>query len=652
MAITGTYPGVYIDEYAPRAPIQGVSTSTAAFFGIAEKGRIGEPFLVTSLDAFNAEFGGPVNGATPYYLPLAMDGFFRNGGQTAYVVRVGTAVAAHADLVSRDAAPVTLATVRAIQDGTPGEGGSVSVVDASALAQALAAVGPGTKLTVARGTSAITAIDPTRRQVTVADSSPFAQDDQVVLSKGAAVKRTMTVAGTDPGVVRFTAAVPGATDFGGGNLTSADPTAGTTTLRLVVPNGVSLRAVAPVGSVVKVADGATTEWGVAAGVGADTITLARPLAGTFDLTGPTEITTAEFDLAITDPTGTTRTYAGLSTSPTHPRWWGSAVSDPYARVDVDPTAFPADDPRPAVAVTPIANSVPDDPAASWAKVASDIQTYLDLIAPITDVSIVAVPGCTDIAAQQAVVDHCELLFNRFAVLDAARGIDLTTVKVQRSSLTGTLDKGFAALYYPWIRIQDPSRKAVADQPPSGHVVGIYAKTDAIRGVHKAPANVGIAGAVGVERRLTDIDQGFINLDGTNAIRILPGRNQPVVWGARTCAGDRNWQYVNIRRLFLFLELSIQQGLRSSVFEPNDLALWQGLKRTISEFLEREWRAGALFGETAKDAFFVRIDEVLNPESTRKLGYLYVEIGVQPVYPAEFIVVRIGIWDGGAEVAES
>ena len=652
MAIQVSYPGVYIDEYAPAAPIEGVSTSIAAFIGIAERGRIGEPYLVTSLDAFTAEFGGPVNSATPHYLPLAAEGFFRNGGTTAFVVRVGTAVAAHADLASRDAAPLTLASVRAVHDGPAGEGGSVKVTDASALGAALTAAGGGTSLEVLRGTTNITAIDTTRRQVTVADASDFAAGDQVVLAKGAATKRTVAVAGTDPGVVRFTSAVPGNTDFAGGTLTTGDPGPGTTTLRLDVPAGVSLRAVAPVGSSVQVTDGTTTEWGVAAAVGADSVTLAAPLAGTFDLAQPTEVSTAEFDLAITDAGGTTRTYAGLSTSPTHQRWWGSAVDDPYARVVVDATQFPAGDPRPAAATTPVAGSVADDPAQSWTKVASDIARHLRLLAPIDEISLVAVPGCTDITAQQAVVEHCESMFDRFAVLDAAPGIDLTTVKTQRSALTGTLDKGFAALYYPWITVKDPARNAVVVHPPSGHVVGAYAKTDNMRGVHKAPANVGLAGALGVERRLTDVDQGFINLDGVNAIRILPGRGIPVIWGARTCAGDSNWQYINIRRLFLYLEESIQEGLRPSVFEPNDLALWQKLKRTITEFLTRTWRDGALFGETAKDAFFVRIDEALNPPSTRKLGRLYIEIGVQPVYPAEFIVVRIGIWDGGAEVAES
>jgi phage tail sheath protein FI len=653
MATQVSYPGVYIEEYAPAAPIEGVSTSIAAFIGIAARGRIGEPFQVTSLDAFTAEFGDPVDDATPYHLPLAVEGFFRNGGKTAYVVRVGTAKAAHADLQSRDAAPVTLAEVRAVVDGPAGEGGSVTVTDSSALGAGLAAAGAGTALDVLRGSTNITAIDPTRRQVTVADAGDFAAGDQVVLDDGAGTQLTMGVAGTDPGVVRFTAAVPGATDFAGGTLTTADPGPGTTALRLIVPAAVSLRALAPVGSVVQITDGARTEWGVAKQVGADSITLARPLAGTFDLSQPTQVSTAEFDLAITDPTGATRTYAGLSTSPTHPRWWSSATSeDAYARVVIDATQFPTDDPRPAAATTVVGGSAADDPAQSWAAVATDITTHLALLAPIDEISLVAVPGCTDIGAQQAVVEHCESLFDRFAVLDSGKGNDLNAAKTQRQALTGTLDKGFAALYYPWIKVMDSSRKSIVLHPPSGHVIGAYAKIDATRGVHKAPANVGIAGAIGVERRLTDDEQGLINLDGVNAIRVLPGRGTPVIWAARTCAGDRNWQYVSIRRLFLYLEESIQEGLRPSIFEPHDLALWQRLKRTITEFLTRTWRDGALSGETAKDAFFVRIDDVLNPPSIRKLGRLYIEIGVQPVYPAEFIVVRIGIWDGGAEVAES
>ena len=126
----------------------------------------------------------------------------------------------------------------------------------------------------------------------------------------------------------------------------------------------------------------------------------------------------------------------------------------------------------------------------------------------------------------------------------------------------------------------------------------------------------------------------------------------MVWGARTTATDKNWQYVNIRRLFLYLEESIQEGIRWGLFEPNNLQLWQKLNRSITEFLLRVWRDGALFGATPKEAFYVRIDEALNPPSERALGRLTIEIGVKPSYPAEFIIVRIGIWQGGSGVSEA
>jgi phage tail sheath protein FI len=155
--------------------------------------------------------------------------------------------------------------------------------------------------------------------------------------------------------------------------------------------------------------------------------------------------------------------------------------------------------------------------------------------------------------------------------------------------------------------------------------------------------------------LGDIEQGLLNLPpyGINVIRVFSG-GQPTVWGARTNAvafGNTNWQYVNIRRLFIFLEKSISAGIRFAVFEPNNLELWGKLKRSISAFLTRVWRDGALFGATPKDAFYVRIDEALNPPDQMALGYLTIEIGVRPAYPAEFIVVRIGIWPGGSSVTE-
>jgi phage tail sheath protein FI len=178
-----------------------------------------------------------------------------------------------------------------------------------------------------------------------------------------------------------------------------------------------------------------------------------------------------------------------------------------------------------------------------------------------------------------------------------------------------------------------------------------ARSDNNRGVHKAPANEIVNGAVGVERSMSDIDQGQLNLQGINIIRIFQAGGRPVLWGARTTATDRNWQYVNVRRLFLFVEESIEEGIRFAVFEPNNLQLWQKLKRSITDFLTRVWRDGGLFGAKAEDAFYVRIDEVLNPFSEQALGRLNIEIGMRPTFPAEFIVVRIGIFQGGSEVTE-
>lgn len=653
MATQVSYPGVYIEEFEPAAPIEGVSTSVTAFIGLAERGPIGVPTLVTSFDAYTAIFGGPVLSETPYYLPLSVDGFFRNGGKIAYILRVSNAVAANADLTTTGGAP-KLATIEAFADGAAGLGGKATVVHTSALGDALAGAGVNPPvLSAHRVQLTVTGVDATRRELTVADSTGIQAGDGVVLSRGAngAPSNRITVDAVTPTTVRLAAAAPPPPAQGEWNrVTSADSVTGDRRIRVDVPASLSLRALVPVGSVVSVTDAATVEWHVAQDVGADSITFARPLGATFRAASTT-LATAEFDLTITDPLGVALTYPALSTSPLHPRWWGSAIENGYARLRLEPDVLPAGDPRPAAVESTLANATNEDAATAWASVGTGMATHLRAFEPIDEISLVTAPGMTDRDAQQAIVDHCQSMFDRFAILEVPKGADLSAAVVRSGETTGTLDKGFAALYYPWITTFDPTRRQIVPQPPSGHIAGIYALIDATRGVHKAPANVGIAGASGLERPVTNTDQSVLNPKGVNALRVLPGRGAPVVFGARTTATNRNWQYINIRRLFLFLEESIQESLMGSVFEPNDLALWQKLKRTITEFLTRVWRDGALFGETAKDAFYVRIDEVLNPPSTRKLGRLYIEIGVTPVYPAEFIVVRIGIWDGGTEVAE-
>jgi uncharacterized protein len=283
----------------------------------------------------------------------------------------------------------------------------------------------------------------------------------------------------------------------------------------------------------------------------------------------------------------------------------------------------------------------------------DPGSVLDQLKPYDDISLVCVPGNTDETVQKAIKVHCETMKDRFAILDSVK--DATPDDGEKGILnqvaTVKPSNGFAALYYPWILARNPASGKDELCPPSGHIAGIYARIDAERGVHKAPANTDIRGALGLERRLTDDQHGTLNNMGVNVLRVFAGQSTPLVWGARTVSTDTNWQYINIRRLFIFLEESIQEGIRWAVFEPNNLQLWQKVKRTITEFLTRVWRTGALFGATAEQAFYVRIDDVLNPPDEQKAGRLHIEIGVRPTYTAEFIVVRIGIWDGGAEVQE-
>jgi phage tail sheath protein FI len=290
------------------------------------------------------------------------------------------------------------------------------------------------------------------------------------------------------------------------------------------------------------------------------------------------------------------------------------------------------------------------------KDTTGLSAALDQLTRVPDVSMVCLPGVVDPALQATVITHCEAMGDRFAILDGAQ--DPTPLKAdgalqtQRGKLLSR--NGFAALYWPWIVINDPTapadRPARLTRPPSGHIAGIFARSDNLRGVHKAPANEPILGALDLAYNLNDTEQGALNHGNINALRLFPGR-PPMVWGARTLTDSTPWRNVNVRRLFSFVEDSILQGVRWAVFEPNNYALWKGLERSITEFLTRVWLSGALFGRTAKEAFYVKVDEELNPATVRALGQVIVEIGMAPVRPAEYVIVRIGLWDGGSQISE-
>ena len=252
------------------------------------------------------------------------------------------------------------------------------------------------------------------------------------------------------------------------------------------------------------------------------------------------------------------------------------------------------------------------------------------------------------AVQDAMITHCELMRDRVAILDTPPGLNAQQVKAWRAEVN--YDSKYAALYWPWIKVMDPLSGAPAFVPPSGHMAGIWARNDSTRGVHKAPANEVVRGAIALELNLTKGEHDQLNPDGVNCIRSFPGQGIRV-WGARTLSSDPEWRYLNVRRLFNYIEKSILNGTNWVVFEPNDPKLWDSVKRTITMFLRRVWRDGALFGATPAQAFFVKCDAENNPPENRDAGMLTVEIGVAPVKPAEFVIFRLSQYADGAGLEE-
>jgi phage tail sheath protein FI len=283
---------------------------------------------------------------------------------------------------------------------------------------------------------------------------------------------------------------------------------------------------------------------------------------------------------------------------------------------------------------------------------------LEAIDPIT---MVCVPdlmaayqgGAIDLdgvqAVQLAMIAHCELMGDRVAILDPPPGLNAQQIREWRLEKAG-YDSKYAALYWPWIKVFDPGSGENVSIPPSGHLAGIWSRNDDTRGVHKAPANEVIRGVLSLDTLITKNEHDLLNPHGINCIRAFPGRGIRV-WGARTLSSDPAWRYLNIRRLFNYLEESILNGTQWVVFEPNDQSLWAKMRRTISAFLVNEWRKGALFGLTPDEAFYVKCDDETNPAEGIDAGQVVCEIGLAPVKPAEFVIFRLSQYSGGASLTE-
>jgi len=317
-------------------------------------------------------------------------------------------------------------------------------------------------------------------------------------------------------------------------------------------------------------------------------------------------------------------------------------------LDIEPAAGAAPDSKEKKDEKAVAKKETGGPGREALYIGKDngpgARTGLKCFEEIDEISLVAAPGQISPAVQDALLTHCEVRKDRFAILDSPEAIQGGVDKLPRPR-----DSKYGAYYFPWIQVYDPERGNVFI-PPSGHVAGVYARTDNERGVHKAPANEIVRGALALKYSVSKGEQDILNPKGINCIRLMQGGGIRI-WGARTLSSDPSWRYINVRRLFIMVETSIERATQWVVFEPNDHRLWKRVTRTISSFLTLVWRQGALFGETPEKAFYVKCDEETNPPETIDVGQLIVEIGLCPVKPAEFVIFRIGQMPVGGGVEE-
>ncbi len=318
--------------------------------------------------------------------------------------------------------------------------------------------------------------------------------------------------------------------------------------------------------------------------------------------------------------------------------FGELIADPISYLGYAVDAYFANGGRKAYIVRVVSDGATDDLSRP-----ADLKKGFDKLKGYEGISLVAAPGADSKEDQQALIDHCEGEKYRFAILDPAKNADADAVIDQRGMLDSR--NGYAALYYPWISMADPATQSPVVLPPSGVVAGIYARTAADRGVHKAPANETIIGAIGLSRAVSPADQSRLNPAGVNVLRPFPGKGI-VVWGARTIASDTLWKYVNIRLLFNYIEESVVHGTRWAVFEPCNEKLWARLAQTVSEFLTMTWRDGALVGTTPEQAFLVRCDRTTMTQDDIDNGRTIILIGLAPMKPAEFVIFRVAIQANG------
>jgi phage tail sheath protein FI len=659
---TNKAPGVYIQEITIPGPLPAVSTSNAAFVGPAAMGPLLTPTQITSFDQFKAIFGSYLEDPYRVYAAHAVNGFFAEGGALCYFVRVGTGKRATLNLLDRSGNNRTALVVTALKEGVAGNSITVQVAD-DKIATTTAVV---VSVAIAAGQA-----PPNQRKVGTAsdlDAAKFNPGDTVLVSKGA-LKERATISSISKDAVAhtttFTLVSNLTNDYGGGAIALADLIPGQTKFRVTAATGLEP------GSYISITRAAVTENAVVRVVDQTNnfITLEKPLANTYllDVTA-VDIVSQEFALTIKLAGNPDEIFTQLSVDPRHSHYFKNGVASASVSIDFSdpPTVTPPTKNLPvAVGATNLGaagQGIAGVDENLNALQPSHYHDGIDALKKKDDVNLLCVPDAASgqhfqVADTQDIqaymVQHCEKMQDRFAILDSrklkADDIVFQAVQDQRANLNS--DNGYGALYFPWIGISNPFGSGTILIPPSGHTAGVFANNDNNFGVFKAPANEQIRSALSAEATVTDAEQGPLNEKGINVVRKFPSQGIKI-WGARTISPVTPWRYVNVRRLVTFIEKTIQEGTRFAVFEPNNLTLWKQIKRLVTDFLTGLWTEGALFGDTPDLAFRVRVDETLNPPDTRALGLLVVEVTVVPTTPAEFIVFRVIQDITGATLRES
>ncbi|HEX8353320.1 MAG TPA: phage tail sheath subtilisin-like domain-containing protein [Pyrinomonadaceae bacterium] len=626
------HPGVYVQEVSSGVrPIEGASTSTAAFIGPAEKGPLDRAHMVTSFTEFQAVYGGFLKDG---WLAQSALQFFNNGGRRLYIARIArNAATASVTLLNRQNVPVATLTVTATSAGRWGNTLAVDVADATQDA------GDEFRLTVKQEVSTNPLVTTTLETFDNLSLQPDAVNYvEKVVNAGSQYVRVSV----DGGVVSTAAG----TSVSGGSPAVVLPPANRSLLININGDGPQL---------ITLANPVTTGPEIAAAI-TTAVSALMPLRGSTDPLAFDNFSAGFAGGLYTLTSGAAGRGSSVEVTDAPAGNAAALLKLGKTRGNEQTGAAPL---RPAVASNVFVGDAAVAPPVSAVTAGSDgvtpqevdYQNGFRLLDPLMDVNIIAVPGVGSKSMVDYGANYCDRRGDCFFIGDMGATDD--TKEEAQGFVTGlTVKSSYAAVYTPWLKATDPSGASTEPilLPPSGYMAGLYARTDARRGVWKAPAGTeaNVGGALGLMREISDAEQDTLNPVGANVIRAFPAAGI-VAWGARTLATQSNpeYRYIPVRRTAIFLEQSIYRGIQWAVFEPNDETLWSSLRLNVGAFMMLQFQAGAFQGRSASDAFFVRCDSKTTTQADVDAGRVNIHVGFAPLKPAEFVVLRLSQKAGAA-----